>query len=152
MAKKSTIKNFLEYEASVAFDFVAKFEGLKLKAYKCPANVWTIGYGHTQGVREGDKITNEEAEMMLIEDLNAIARQVARYINMPVSEGQFIALLSFAFNCGVNALARSSILRYLNQGEINRAADSFLLWNKAGGKVMAGLVKRREAERELFLK
>lgn len=88
------------YSPAIASDFVKQFEGRELKAYRCSAGVWTIGYGHTKGVSEGDEISPAEAEQLLVEDLTAIADDLNRLVNVPVSEGQYIALLSLAFNVG----------------------------------------------------
>lgn len=146
-----TLKKFGEWEAALAASFVAQFEGCKLKAYRCPAGVWTIGFGHTQGVKEGDTITEEDALILLTDELGEFAAKIAPLVRAEVTEGQFVALLSFAYNIGVDNLKRSSVLRNLNNGAITAAADAFLLWNRAGGKVLAGLSRRRRAERKLFL-
>lgn len=148
MLKKNS---FGSYDPRVASDFVKQWEGRKLKAYRCSAGVWTIGYGHTEDVEEGDVITSSEAELLLIEDLRERANALAPFVNAPVTEGQYIALLSLAFNIGVGALKKSSLLRFLNLGHLDEAADEFLRWVYAGGKVSEGLKDRREAERKLFL-
>ena len=147
-----TSKNsFGSYDPRIASDFVKQWEGRKLKAYRCSAGVWTIGFGHTEDVEEGDTITSSEAELLLIEDLRERANALAPFVNVGVTEGQYIALLSLTFNIGVGALKKSSLLRYLNLGHIDEAADEFLRWIYAGGKVSEGLKNRREAERKLFL-
>ena len=143
--------SFGSYDPAVASDFIKKWEGRELKAYRCSAGKWTIGYGHTEDVEEGDTITPSEAELLLIEDLKDRAEALAPYVNAPVTEGQFIALLSLAFNVGVGAVKKSSLLRYLNLGHIEEAANEFLRWIYAGGKVSKGLQKRRESERHLFI-
>ena len=146
-----TSKNsFGSYDPRIASDFVKQWEGRKLKAYRCSAGVWTIGFGHTEDVEEGDTITSSEAELLLIEDLRERANALAPFVNAPVTEGQYIALVSLAFNIGVGALKKSSLLRYINLGRMDEAADEFLRWVYAGGKVSEGLKNRREAERELF--
>ena len=127
-----------------------QFEGRELKAYRCSAGVLTIGYGHTKGVKEGDEISPAEAEQLLVEDLTAIADDLNRLVNVPVSEGQYIALLSLAFNIGATALKKSTLLFHLNHGRYDEAADEFDKWIYAGGKVSEGLKRRRAAERELF--
>jgi lysozyme len=146
-------KKFGEWDPSLAAPFVGNFEGCRLTAYRCPAGVWTIGYGHTgKGVREGLEITQMEADALLIDDLARHQRAIADLIRVPVSENQFIAVLSLAFNIGATAFRRSSVLKNLNNGAPLQAAESFLLWNTVGGKPNRGLTRRRNAERRLFLK
>jgi lysozyme len=136
-----------------ALDLVKRFEGCRLKAYKCPANVWTCGYGAT-GADVGPNTvwTQEQADSRLDRDLARFATAVARIVKVPVTENQRAALISFAFNVGSGSLQESTLLRLLNQGQAEAAADQFKRWNKAGGKELAGLTTRREAERDLFLK
>lgn len=131
---------------------IKKYEGLRLKAYKCPAGILTIGYGHTEGVEEGTQITEEEADKMLQKDLEAFCKGVRDAVEVQLTDSQFSALVSFAFNLGVHALKRSSLLRYLNEKAYQLAADEFPKWVYAGGKKLPGLVKRRVEEREMFLK
>lgn len=138
------------YDPAMASDFVKQFEGRELKAYRCSAGVLTIGYGHTNGVKEGDEISPAEAERLLVEDLTAISDDLNRLVNVPVSEGQYIALLSLAFNIGATALKKSTLLFHLNHGLYDEAAEEFDKWIYAGGKVSEGLKRRRAAERELF--
>lgn len=138
------------YNPAIASDFVKQFEGRELKAYQCSAGVWTIGYGHTKGVQEGDEISPAEAEQLLVEDLTAIADDLNRLVNVPVSDGQYIALLSLAFNVGASAVKKSTLLFHLNHGRYDEAAEEFDKWIYAGGKVSEGLKRRRAAERELF--
>lgn len=138
------------YSPAIASDFVKQFEGRELKAYRCSAGVWTIGYGHTKGVSEGDEISPAEAEQLLVEDLTAIADDLNRLVNVPVSEGQYIALLSLAFNVGAAAVKKSTLLLHLNHGRYDEAAEEFDKWIYAGGKPSEGLKRRRAAERKLF--
>lgn len=138
------------YNPSIASDFVKQWEGRELKAYRCFAGVWTIGYGHTKGVQEGDEISPAEAEQLLVEDLAAIADDLNRLVNVPVSEGQYIALLSLAFNVGASAVKKSTLLFQLNHKRYDEAASEFDKWIYAGGKVSEGLKRRRAAERKLF--
>ena len=128
-------------------------EGLYLNAYKCPAGVWTIGYGCTEGVRPGMSITEPEAEAMLRKELTKFEEGVERVLgHIPLNENQFSALVSLTYNCGLGAVAESTtIRRKLEARDYQGAADGFLLWNKGGGRVLPGLVKRREMERKLFL-
>lgn len=131
---------------------IKSFEGLKLTAYLCPANVWTIGYGSTHGVREGDRLGSEaEAEELLARDLGQYEDAVNKYVTVDLTQEQFDALVSFTYNLGAGAFKGSTLLRFVNQKDFVGAADQFLRWNKAGGRVLAGLTRRRVAERELFL-
>jgi len=130
---------------------IKSFEGLELEAYLCPANVWTIGYGHTKGVKKGDKITKEQAEKLLEEDLAFFRNGVKRLVKVALNKNQFGALVSFAYNLGLGSLESSTLLKMLNAKDYQGAADQFLRWNKSKGKVLTGLVRRREAERAVFL-
>lgn len=130
---------------------IRQFEGCRLEAYRCAAGVPTIGYGHTAGVAMGMKITQAEAERYLREDVRSFEHAVNRALTRPVSQNQFDALVSFAYNLGAGALRGSTLLKLLNAGDINGAADEFPKWNKAAGKVLEGLTKRRMKERQLFL-
>lgn len=132
-------------------DLIKKFEGCRLEAYKCPAGVWTIGYGHTKGVQNGQKITQAQAEELLREDLRIYEQAVESCVKVPLSQNQFEALVSFCYNCGGEALRTSTLLKLLNEGKYSEAGEQFLRWNKAGGRVLAGLTRRREEERKLFL-
>lgn len=147
------VKSFDQYDPMSAAPFVAQYEGLELKAYRCSAGVWTIGYGHTgSDVHEGLVITKEQALSLLAKDLASHVLQASGYIAVPVTQNQFIALTSFIYNVGVGAFRDSTLLKLLNRGDFQGAADQFLRWNRANGKVLAGLTRRREAERALFLK
>lgn len=137
--------------SQTGIDLIKSFEGCSLKAYRCPANVLTIGYGHTGGVKEGQVITQQEAERLLRVDLGSYESAVNKYVKAIINQNQFDALVSFAYNCGCGALQKSTLLKYLNQGMYKEAADQFDLWNKGGGQVLKGLVRRRAAEKELFL-
>ena len=136
--------------SKAGLDLIKQFEGLYLKAYRCPAGVPTIGYGHTAGVAMGQTITQQQADDYLRRDVRQFERAVARLVTVPLTQGQFDALVSFAFNLGEGALAQSTLLRLLNTGDYAGAAAQFDRWNKAGGRVLPGLVRRRAAERALF--
>lgn len=136
--------------SKAGLDLIKQFEGLYLKAYRCPAGVPTIGYGHTAGVAMGQTITQQQADDYLRRDVRQFERAVARLVTVPLTQGQFDALVSFAFNLGEGALAQSTLLRLLNAGDYAGAAAQFDRWNKAGGRVLPGLVRRRAAERALF--
>lgn len=127
-------------------DLIKKFEGVRLVAYKCPAGVWTIGYGHTAGVKEGMVISLEQAENMLRSDLNKYEDYVEDNVTFPMSQNQFDALVSFTFNCGVGNLR--TLIKNRTPEQI---AEAILLYDKGGGKVLEGLVKRRKDEQALFL-
>ncbi len=131
-------------------DLIKRFEGLRLSAYKCPADVWTIGYGTTAGVKPGQTITKERAEELLREDVERFEAQVLRLVKVPLTQGQHDALVSFVYNLGAGNLSNSTLLRLLNSGDYKGAAAQFDRWTKAGGKELPGLVKRRAAERALF--
>lgn len=132
-------------------DLIKQFEGCRLSAYKCPANVWTIGYGHTYGVKEGQTISQKQADKFLKDDLKSFEAAVTNYVKVPLSQNQFDALVSFSFNVGSEALRTSTLLKLLNQGKYSEAAEQFDRWVYASGKKLAGLVRRRKAEKELFL-
>lgn len=146
------IKPFSAWSPELAADFIEEFEGRKLEAYKCSAGVFTIGVGHTKDVKKGDVITNEEVTRLFHLDLHSHARGLAPAIKVPVTKNQFIALLSLAFNIGVANARNSDTVAFLNKHEYQNSADAFMNWRKAGGKVSNGLIRRRSAERELFLK
>ncbi len=130
---------------------IKEFEGLRLKAYKDIVGVPTIGYGSTHGVTMGDEITEEEAEILLLEDLREYEDCVNQYVTVPITQEEFDALVSFAYNLGCGALRGSTLLRLLNAGNKEAAAQQFKRWNKAGGVEVAGLTRRRVAEANLFM-
>lgn len=131
-------------------DLIKSFEGLRLSAYRCPADIPTIGYGTTAGVKMGDTITKERAEDLLRADVKRFENQVLRLVKVPLTQGQLDALVSFTYNLGAANLGNSTLLRLLNAGDYKGAAAQFDRWTKAGGKELPGLVKRRAAERALF--
>jgi lysozyme len=132
---------------------VKRFEGLRLDAYRCPAGVATIGYGSTgPHVRMGMTITPGEADRLLDKDLARFEVGVkAMVTGIPTNPDQFSAMVSLAFNIGLGAFATSTVLKRHKLGNKIGAANAFLMWNKAGGQVLKGLMRRREAERELYL-
>lgn len=132
---------------------IKNFEGCRLEAYKCPAGVWTIGYGHTGAeVHAGLKITQEQANKYLKNDLLIHCNNVSRLVKKPLTQNQFDALVSFEYNVGYGNFASSTMLKLLNQGKYSEAALQFGRWVYANKKVLSGLVKRRQAEKDLFLK
>ena len=141
-------------------DIIKRWEGVKLVAYFCPANVPTIGIGHTRTVTRADvhaqrRITVEEAERLLAEDLATFERGVLRLCTLPPNQNQFDAFVSLAFNIGLGAFGRSTALRRHNEGDFDAAAGAIEMWNKAtvNGKrvVLRGLVARRADEKALYL-
>ena len=133
-------------------DLIRKYEGLRLVAYVCPGGKLTIGYGHTgPDVTTGKKIDEEEADALLLKDVQRFEKAINGMVTVPVSQGMFDALISFSFNLGAGSLKSSTLLKKLNADNRKGAADEFLKWNKAKGKVLAGLAARRKSERELFL-
>ncbi len=136
---------------------IKEFEGFMASAYLCPADVWTIGIGTTvypngTKVKKGDKCTQEQAMEYLQHDLRSFEKTVNDSVKAPLTQNQFDALVSLAYNIGSTAFKNSTLLKKLNAKDYLGAADQFLVWNKGGGKVLKGLVRRREVERALFLK
>ena len=137
-------------------DLIKSFEGCKLKAYQCSAKKWTIGYGNTYfedgtPVKVGDGITQQKAEDMFEIIANEFSAKVAKLVTSNVTDNQFGALVSFAYNCGVVNLQKSTLLKKVNANHNDPTIKAeFLKWNKAGGKVLAGLTRRREAESNLY--
>lgn len=131
-------------------DLIKSFEGCKLKAYLCSGGKWTIGFGSTSGVVESMQITEAEAEEMLKRDLIYFERWVEKLIDVPLTQNQFDALVSFTYNLGEGAMKGSTLRKKLNMGLYSTVSSEMLRWNKVGGKVLNGLVRRREAEAKLF--
>lgn len=140
---------------SAAVRLIKQFEGFRPVAYKCPAGVWTIGYGSTSidgvKVKQGDTITEQAALDDIYRRLNEIDKQITATICVPLNSNQLNALLDFVYNLGIGNFRSSTLLRKLNDSDYRGAADELLRWNKSGGKVLEGLTRRREAERDLFL-
>ncbi|QCT20823.1 lysozyme [Jejubacter calystegiae] len=130
---------------------IKRFEGCRLSAYQDSVGAWTIGYGHTDGVQPGDKISQEEADRLLTEDAAAFGEEVMILVTVPLNQNQFDALVSFTYNLGANNLKSSTLLRRLNEGNYRAAADQFTRWVFANNRYLPGLKVRREAERDLFL-
>jgi len=130
---------------------IKKWEGCKLKAYKDGGGVWTIGWGHTKGVKENDTCTQEQADTWLQQEANEVAFGILSVTHVPLSENQLTALVSFVYNVGLTAYINSTLLKMLNQSNYQGAADQLLRWCKDNGKEVKGLLNRRKDERELFL-
>jgi lysozyme len=128
-----------------------QFEGCRLKAYQDIVGIWTIGYGFTDGIHAGMVITQKQAEQMLLDRLVPYEQAVQDACTVTPTQAQFDACVCLAWNIGIGAFQKSSVLKFHNQGKFKEAANAFGLWNKAGGKVVAGLVRRRSAESALYL-
>lgn len=134
-----------------ALEIIKEFEGLRLEAYRCPSGVWTIGYGHTRDVHEGQKITEEEAERLLMEDYNRAATFVRQLAFRTLNENQFGACVSFVFNLGPGNFKNSTLLRKINKDPDDPTIRAeFAKWVKSNFEVLPGLVKRRAAEADLY--
>jgi lysozyme len=129
---------------------IKKFEGCELEAYKCAAGVLTIGYGSTKDVKEGDTLTQEEADKLLLKDVEVFETAVNDAVEVSMSQSQFDALVSWTFNLGSGSLNSSTMLKKLNNQEYDEVPSQIKRWNKAGGKVLQGLIRRREAEALLY--
>lgn len=137
-----------------AIDLIKQFEGYSSKAYPDPATggaPWTIGYGTTKGVKPGMIITAEQAEKMLRDDVAKFESGVSSLVTTPTTQGQFDAMVSLAYNIGLGNFGKSTLLKKHNARCYTCAADQFRVWNRANGKVMNGLTKRRAAERQVYM-
>ena len=129
---------------------IKRFEGCRLEAYKCSANVLTIGYGHTGGVKETDTITQEEADKLLKGDILKFEEYVEDNVIVELDQSQFDALVAWTFNLGPGNLRESTMLKKLNDADYASVPSEMKRWNKAGGKTLDGLIRRRNAEALLF--
>jgi lysozyme len=138
-----------------AINLIKRFESLRLDAYLCPAGVWTVGWGHTAGVREGLRITEEMAEEFLCRDIQQAVSGLSTVILAPLTQGQYDALVSLCFNLRGGAQRLSSIaprlVAKINSGDVAGAAGELLDIDRANGEVLPGLVRRRQAERAMFV-
>lgn len=151
-----------------ALVMIAHHEGTRYKPYRCPANLWTIGVGHVMYPEQGNmklldrltyplhtedsrKFTKEEVDAILAKDLDRFVRGVSKYCPGVITQGQLDALVSFSFNCGLGTLQRSTLRQKHNRGDFAGAAEEFLKYTKGGGKVLKGLVNRRNDERAIYL-
>lgn len=135
--------------------FIKRWEGVRLKAYRCSANVLTIGVGHTAAMGDpkpvdGMKITDAEAEAILRRDLGSIERDVEKAVTVHVNQRQFDTLVSFVFNVGIGAFRKSTLLKKLNASRYDEVPSELMKWTRAGGRVVQGLVNRRKAEADLW--
>lgn len=130
---------------------IRQFEGDRLESYLCPAGVWTISVGVTgPGIGPGMKITQAQSDALFAETVQRFADGVDRLVTVPISENQRAALVSLAYNIGLKAFEKSTLLRLLNSGDTVGSGRQILLWSKSGGRVMPGLVMRRQAELALY--
>ena len=126
------------------------FEGCELEAYKCPAGVWTIGYGHTKDVKEGDRINKDEANHLLEEEMIEYESYVDDMVEVELNQSQYDALCAWVYNLGPSNFGSSTLLKVLNEGKYDEVPQQIKRWNKANGEVLTGLIRRREAEALLF--
>lgn len=136
--------------STIGLGLICEFEGMRLDAYRCPAGIWTIGAGHTKGVKEGDKITEAQARDLLREDVRWVEAAIDKLVKVPLTQNQYDAICSFVFNVGEFQFGSSTLLKKLNAGDYEGARNEFQRWNKAAGKELPGLTRRRKAEAELF--
>ena len=129
---------------------IKHFESCKLTAYQDSVGVWTIGWGHTAGVKKGDNWTQDEADDILLNDLEKFEGYVNQYVKVPLTQNQFDALVSWTFNLGPGNLKSSTMLTKLNEKNYDEVPSQMKRWNKAGGKVLRGLERRRNAEAAMF--
>jgi len=151
---KSGVRTNMQISAE-GLSLIKKFEGCPEKdgiceSYKCAAGVWTIGYGSTHGITEGMKITKNEAEALLTHEMPQYEGYVNDLVEVPLEQHQFDALVCWVFNLGGGSLRTSTLLKKLNNSEYDEVPNQIKRWNKAGGKVLDGLIRRREAEALLF--
>lgn len=141
--------------SKAGLDLIKQFEGLRLKAYKCPADVWTIGYGHTSAagqpaVKSGMSITEAQANKILASDLGQYEDAINNSVKVELTQNQFDALVSFVYNVGIGAFQKSTLLKKLNAGQYDAVPAELMKWTKGGGKELPGLVRRRRAEAALW--
>ena len=146
----SMTESYVTQLSELGRDFIARFEGLRFKAYQDVVGVWTIGYGHTKNVKPGQVIIKDEALSFLSEDAKESEVAINKYVTVSLEQNEYDALVSFVFNVGAGAFERSTLLRLLNQNDRLGVYRQFGRWNKAGGQVVKGLTIRREAEARLF--
>lgn len=142
--------NFSQWNPTTAAPFLKEKEGLRLRAYRDIGGILTIGYGHTGGVHVGQVIDLKTANRILLDDIQAIAEELAPHVQVPVTQGQFVALISLAFNVGAPAVIRSRMLRYLNAGNMEKMRIEFLDFNRVNRVPNDALTRRRQSELDLM--
>ena len=145
MGKDNSMKT-----SDVGIELIKEFEGCKQVAYQDSVGVWTIGYGHTKDVYEGQLSIKKTCERLLSEDIAEFEDYVESYVEVSLSQNQFDALVAWTFNLGPGNLLKSTMLKKLNEGDYDAVPDEMRRWNKAGGKTLNGLIRRRDAEANLF--
>ncbi len=136
--------------SDAGLELIKAFEGCEFKAYQDSVGVWTIGWGRTKDVRKGDTCTQEQADAWLAEEMPEYEGYINDMVTVPLTQNQYDSLVSWVYNLGPDNLRISTLLAKLNAGDYSGAAAEFPKWNRAGGVVLPGLVRRREAERKLF--
>jgi lysozyme len=138
----------------IAINIIKHFEGCKLEAYQDSVKVWTIGYGHTKTAKEGMKITQEEAEKLLIDEITEYENAVLKFVDKICNDNQIASLISFSYNLGIEKLRTSTLLKVIKENPANfiQIREEFMRWIYAGGKILKGLQTRREAEADLYCK
>ena len=136
--------------SNTGIDLIKHFEGCETEAYLCPAGVPTIGYGHIKGVQMGDVITEAQAHEMLVEELDEYESYINDLVTVSLNQNQFDAMVSWVYNLGGGNLRASTLLKVLNSGDYSGVPGQIMRWNKAGGRVLEGLTRRRQAEADLF--
>ena len=149
VAKASTYRTQMNI-GTKGLEMIKHFEGLELNAYQCAAGVWTIGYGHTKDVQQGMVISEDTANEMLVEELNEYENYINTLVTVELNQNQFDAMVSWVYNLGGGNLKASTLLKVLNAGDYAGVPAQMMRWNKAGGKVLEGLTRRRQAEADLF--
>ena len=149
VAKASTYRTQMNI-GTKGLEMIKHFEGLELNAYQCAAGVWTIGYGHTKDVQQGMVISEDTANEMLVEELNEYENYINTLVTVELNQNQFDAMVSWVYNLGGGNLKASTLLKVLNAGDYAGVPAQIMRWNKAGGKVLEGLTRRRQAEADLF--
>ena len=150
MAERKPFKDWGKDSLNKAGRLIAEFEGFSSTVYRCQAGVPTIGFGHTKDVTEGQTITKEEAQALLMSDLSTLQKALASVIHVDVTEGQFVAILSLVYNIGMGNFRTSTLLRELNAGHVLHASEQFSHWIYVKKQPSRGLMNRREKEREVF--
>lgn len=144
-------QNISLYDPMLCAPLTKKWEGLKLNAYKCPAGIWTIGYGHTKGVKQGMNITKEKANYFLITDLDSAHLDLMELCKVPLTKGEFVAMMDFVFNLGKEKCREYMIFKLLNAGKYKEAGDYLTKYHFSGKKSLDGLINRRNEEKAFFL-
>ena len=150
MLKKTVVGENKMQISEKGISLIKHFEGCGVEAYQDSVWIWTIGYGTIKGVKEGDQITQDEAEHLLQEEMPEYEGYINEMVKVPLEQTQFDALCSWVFNLGPNNLKSSTLLKVLNESRYDEVPEQIVRWNKAGGQVLQGLVKRRQAEADMF--